>query len=88
MGRAGWSKPQTGKTKVKAPIPYIMTSEPSQKCANCGQPMTAWMIVNVDKKWVHPEKIGTMDQPRGTRDERWCLACIRGKKDPAWFNLK
>jgi hypothetical protein len=50
--------------------------------------MTAWIVVNVDKKMKHPEKIGTMEQPRGTRDEKWCLACIRGKNDPTWLKPK
>lgn len=66
----------------------FVSVEPSMKCSNCGQPMTAQININVGKKWKHPEKIGTRDQPIGTNNEHWCLACIRGKNDRAWLKPK
>jgi hypothetical protein len=47
--------------------------------------MTAWINVDIDKKWMQPDKIGTMAQPKGIADQHWCFACIRGKNDPAWL---
>lgn len=66
-------------------IPAMATPEPSNKCSNCNQPMTAWVNIVVDSKWKSPEKIGTMQQSLGHNNEHWCFACIRGKNDPKWL---
>ena len=53
-------------------------------CSNCGRPTAVWVVVNIEKKWTKPEKIGTRDELIGSSDKRWCLECLRGKNDPPY----
>ena len=62
--------------------------EPDRKCANCGQPMFAWMVVNVVKVYTEPETFGTMRMKPGVGGYEWCLDCVRGKNDPKWLHAK